>query len=74
MIKLIQRTTDNKYLQSVETDTWVDDVKDAFEMTYRECEEAKTELIKTRPMRPSLFSSWVRLVCVCFCLCKKKAW
>jgi hypothetical protein len=47
MIKLIQRTTDNKYLQSVETDTWVDDVKDAFEMTYRECETAKTELIKT---------------------------
>jgi hypothetical protein len=47
MIKLIQRTTDNKYLQSVETDTWVDDVKDAFEMTYRECEVAKTELIKT---------------------------
>jgi hypothetical protein len=47
MIKLIQRTTDNKYLQSVETDTWIDDVKDAFEMTYRECETAKTELIKT---------------------------
>jgi len=47
MIKLIQRTTDNKYLQSVETDTWVDDVKDAFEMTYRECQTAKTELIKT---------------------------
>jgi hypothetical protein len=47
MIKLIQRKTDNKYLQSVETDTWVDDVKDAFEMTYRECEVAKTELIKT---------------------------
>jgi len=47
MIKLIQRTTDNKYLQSFETDTWVDDVKDAFEMTYRECETAKTELIKT---------------------------
>jgi hypothetical protein len=47
MIKLIQRTTDNKYLKSVETETWVDNVKDAFEMTYRECEEAKTELIKT---------------------------
>jgi len=44
MIKLIQRTTDNKYLQSVETETWVDDIKDAFEMTYRECETAKTEL------------------------------
>ena len=44
MIKLIQRTTDNKYLQSVETETWVDDIKDAFEMTYRECESAKTAL------------------------------
>lgn len=47
MIKLIRRTTDKKYLQSVETDTWVDDVKQAFEMTYRECETAKTELLKT---------------------------
>jgi len=44
MIKLIQRTTDNKYLQSVETEIWVDDIKDAFEMTYRECESAKTAL------------------------------
>jgi len=44
MIKLIQRTTDNKYLQSVETETWVADIKDAFEMTYRECESAKTAL------------------------------
>jgi hypothetical protein len=44
MIKLIQRTTDNKYLKSVETETWVDNVKEAFEMTYRECELAKTAL------------------------------
>ena len=44
MIKLIQRTTDNKYLKSVETETWVDNVKDAFEMTHIECEAAKTEL------------------------------
>ena len=44
MIKLIQRTTDNKYLKSVETETWVDNVKEAFEMTHRECEEAKTSL------------------------------
>ena len=44
MIKLIQRTTDNKYLKSVETETWVDNVKDAFEMTHRECEVAKTAL------------------------------
>jgi hypothetical protein len=47
MIKVIKRTTDNKFLQSVETDTWVDDVKDAFEMTYRECNTAKTELLNT---------------------------
>jgi hypothetical protein len=45
MIKLIKRTTDNKFLQSVETNTWVDNIKDAFEMTYRECETAKTELL-----------------------------
>lgn len=45
MIKVIKRTTDNKFLQSVETDTWVDNIKDAFEMTYRECETAKTELL-----------------------------
>ena len=44
MIKLIQRTTDNKYLKSVETETWVDNVKDAFEMTYRECEDVKLKL------------------------------
>jgi len=44
MIKLIQRTTDNKYLKSVETETWVDDIKEAFEMTYRECESAKSSL------------------------------
>jgi len=44
MIKIIKRTTDNKYLKSVETETWVDDIKDAFEMTYLECETAKTAL------------------------------
>jgi len=47
MIKIIKRTTDNKFLQSVETDTWVDSVKDAFEMTHRECEETKTTLLNT---------------------------
>ena len=47
MIKIIKRTTDNKFLQSIETDTWVDNVKDAFEMTYRECETAKTVLFNT---------------------------
>jgi hypothetical protein len=44
MIKLIRRTTDKKYLKSVETETWVDSPKDAYEMTYRECEEAKAAL------------------------------
>ena len=47
MIKLIQRTTDNKYLQSVETDTWVDNVKDAFEMTYKEYNTFKETLLNT---------------------------
>ena len=49
MIKLIKRTTDNKFLQSFETDTWVDNAKDAFEMTQKEFELAKTELLKTYP-------------------------
>lgn len=47
MVKIIKRTTDNKFLQSLETDTWVDNVKDSFEMTYRECETTKTELFNT---------------------------
>lgn len=47
MIKIIKRISDKKYLQSVDSDTWVDNSKDAFEMTYRECEIAKTELLKT---------------------------
>ena len=44
MVKIKKRTTDNKYLKSLETETWVDDMKDAYEMTYRECEDAKTSL------------------------------
>jgi hypothetical protein len=47
MIKLIKRKLDNKYLQSVENDIWVDNVKEAYEMSYRECENAKTELLNT---------------------------
>jgi hypothetical protein len=47
MVKYIKRTTDNKFLQSVQTDTWVDNIKDAFEMTYRECEDAKEILLNT---------------------------
>lgn len=47
MIKLIQRTTDGKYLKSVEGDVWVDSHKEAFEMTHRECETAKETLSGT---------------------------
>lgn len=47
MIKVIKRTTDNKFLQSFENDIWVDNIKESFEMTYRECESVKTELLKT---------------------------
>ncbi len=47
MIKLIQRKTDNKYLKSIETDTWVDNVKDAFEMTYKEYNTSKETLLNT---------------------------
>lgn len=44
MVKILKRTTDNKYLKSVDTETWVDNIKDAYEMTYKECEDAKTSL------------------------------
>lgn len=47
MVKLIKRTTDNKFLQSVENDVWVENVKEAFEMTYRECESTKTTLLQS---------------------------
>jgi len=33
------------YLQSLENDTWIDDKKDAFQMTYRECESIKESLM-----------------------------
>ena len=33
MVQIIQRKSDNKYLQSAETDTWVDDSSEAFEMS-----------------------------------------
>lgn len=47
MVKYIKRIADNKYLQSIETHTWVDDLKDAFEMTFRECEDIKQILSNT---------------------------
>jgi hypothetical protein len=46
MIKLIRRRTDKKFLQSLSGDTWVDSHKEALNMTYNECEAAKTELLK----------------------------
>jgi hypothetical protein len=47
MIKYIKRKSDNKFLQSLENDTWVDNSKGAYEMTYRECENTKTTLLNT---------------------------
>ena len=45
MIKLIQRKTDKKYLQSFENDIWVDNKNEAFQMTYRECNTIKEQLL-----------------------------
>ena len=47
MIIVLKRTTDNKYLQSLEGDIWVDNIKDAFEMSYREFNETKNQLLNT---------------------------
>ena len=47
MIKYIKRKSDNKFLQSLENDVWVDNSKDAYEMTYKECENTKTTLLNT---------------------------
>ena len=47
MIKLIKRISDKKYLNSVENDIWVDDIKEAYEMSYKECETVKSELLNT---------------------------
>jgi hypothetical protein len=45
MIKIIQRKSDNKYLQSVENDLWVDNIYEAYEMSLIECVEAKDSLL-----------------------------
>ena len=45
MIKLIQRKTDKKYLQSLENDIWVENIKEAYQMTYRECNTIKEQLL-----------------------------
>jgi len=47
MIKIIQRKTDKKYLQSLENDVWVDNRNDSFQMTYRECESVKEVLMNS---------------------------
>jgi hypothetical protein len=47
MIKLIKRTTDNKFLKSIDNDNWVDDSRDGFEMTYLECENIKSILLNS---------------------------
>jgi hypothetical protein len=47
MVKYIKRKSDNKFLQSLENDIWVDNSKDAYEMTYKECEDTKTALFNT---------------------------
>jgi hypothetical protein len=44
MIQIVQRKSDNKYLQSIETDTWVDNASDAFEMSLLEYMTVKTFL------------------------------
>lgn len=44
MIQIIQRKSDNKYLQSTETDTWVDNISDAFEMSLLEYMTVKNYL------------------------------
>jgi hypothetical protein len=47
MVKYIKRKSDNKFLQSLENDIWVDNTKDAYEMAYKECEDIKTTLLNT---------------------------
>lgn len=47
MIKILKRVSDNKYLKSLENDLWVDSISEAFEMTHRECENAKISLKDT---------------------------
>jgi hypothetical protein len=47
MVILIKRKLDNKYLLSAENDTWVDDVKLALAMSYKEHEDVKSELLNT---------------------------
>ena len=45
MIQYIKRKSDNKFLQSLENDVWVDNSKEAYEMTLIECKNIKTKLL-----------------------------
>lgn len=47
MIKIFKRTTDNKYLQSLENDIWVEDIKESIIMNFVEAEEVKKILLQT---------------------------
>ena len=44
MTKIIQRKSDNKYLQSVENDLWTKNISEAYEMSLIECVEVKKSL------------------------------
>lgn len=47
MVIVIKRTTDNKYLKSLENDLWVDNQNEAFEMSFKERNDTKTLLLNT---------------------------
>lgn len=47
MVKYIKRKIDNKFLNSIENDMWVDNQKLALKMTYTECETIKQKLLET---------------------------
>ena len=44
MIKIIQRKSDNKYLQSLEKELWSDNITDAYEMTLIEMENMRDDI------------------------------
>ena len=44
MIKIIQRKSDNKYLQSAENDLWTNNISEAYEMSLIECIEVKNSI------------------------------
>lgn len=44
MIKIIQRKSDNKYLQSLKEELWSDNITDAYEMTLIEMENMRDDI------------------------------